>query len=320
MSIHVTCNCGQQFRAQPHLYGKRVACPSCGSPLDVPTPRPTATAGGSIPVACRCGSRFNAQPHLAGKRVACPNCAQTIVVPTARVQTPTPTFEDEQPGLDLASLPVPTGSNYLPAANYTHQPTRRTRKPLNPLPLIIGGIILAGAAVLGFAAVAAWNGVSNAIADWKKVDWQEHDAGPYKITFPYKPRENRMGLGPSGWKAGRGRLTCGIIHTPIPSHQQLGPDWRRETLEKALEIGYTEQGGSLASQQDIDFHGCPGKACVYDVTIRGIPAKIHARLYVIRGNIYNLDWIVPADNPRQEEMTRFFDSLVVKGVNDQEVD
>lgn len=82
MSVQVKCPCGQAFVAKPHLYGKQVACPSCGSHLTIPNP--AASQGEKIPVACICGQRFNAPPELAGKRVACPVCRQPIAVPAGQ--------------------------------------------------------------------------------------------------------------------------------------------------------------------------------------------------------------------------------------------
>lgn len=40
----VACRCGQQFRAPPHLAGKRVKCPACGDPLDIVAQRAAAPA------------------------------------------------------------------------------------------------------------------------------------------------------------------------------------------------------------------------------------------------------------------------------------
>jgi hypothetical protein len=86
MSIPVTCTCGQQFMAQPHLAGQRVACPNCGNPLTIPASNEQATATieevpSSNIVSCQCGQSFKAPPHLAGKRVPCPSCGQPIDIP-----------------------------------------------------------------------------------------------------------------------------------------------------------------------------------------------------------------------------------------------
>lgn len=36
MPIKVSCDCGQRFRAKKELAGKRLKCPNCGRPLEVP--------------------------------------------------------------------------------------------------------------------------------------------------------------------------------------------------------------------------------------------------------------------------------------------
>jgi len=103
------CTCGQAFAARPELYGKTVACPSCGSALTVPNP--AASADAKIPVACACGQRFNAPSSLAGKRVACPVCQQAINVPAGApdvglqaVSSTADSFWDGIP--DVASAPA----------------------------------------------------------------------------------------------------------------------------------------------------------------------------------------------------------------------
>src|SRR5690242_6322536 len=38
MAISVQCDCGRALRLKDHLAGKRVKCPDCSSPLNVPQP------------------------------------------------------------------------------------------------------------------------------------------------------------------------------------------------------------------------------------------------------------------------------------------
>jgi RNase P subunit RPR2 len=83
MTIEVGCQCGKRFKAQPHLAGKRVGCPSCGSPITIPLERRPKTPASAIEVTCQCGQRFGAKPHLAGKRVRCPVCQRPLQVPEA---------------------------------------------------------------------------------------------------------------------------------------------------------------------------------------------------------------------------------------------
>ena len=44
MPIPVSCQCGQAFRAKDDLAGKRVKCPKCGQPLQIPGPNPSDSA------------------------------------------------------------------------------------------------------------------------------------------------------------------------------------------------------------------------------------------------------------------------------------
>ncbi len=125
MSIPVTCSCGQQFMAQPHLAGKRVPCPSCGNPLTIPTSadQPSSPAGepaGANIVTCQCGQSFKAPPHLLGQRVPCPSCGQPIDIPAAPgSDPPKPT-----PVAPVASSPAPKA-----AAETRPKPATASPKP-----------------------------------------------------------------------------------------------------------------------------------------------------------------------------------------------
>lgn len=110
MSIKVTCQCGQSFAAKDKLAGRRVKCPHCAEPLEIPgrvADRPaTALAGAKkqrnateqgdateqrgtgaqrksdrIPVVCQCGKRLKVKREMAGKRVKCPQCGQPLTIP-----------------------------------------------------------------------------------------------------------------------------------------------------------------------------------------------------------------------------------------------
>ena len=107
MTIKVSCQCGKKFAAPPHLAGKSVPCPSCGSPILIAAPpaasppsvpRATSTVDGNV-VSCRCGQQFRAPNHLAGRQVSCPVCQQPILIPAAGGL-----------GLDV-SLPDPPAAN-----------------------------------------------------------------------------------------------------------------------------------------------------------------------------------------------------------------
>lgn len=81
MTLEVRCQCGKRFMAKPHLAGKRVACPSCGSTITIPARQPPTTPAPVTVVACQCGQRFSVKPNVAGKKVRCTVCQQPIQVP-----------------------------------------------------------------------------------------------------------------------------------------------------------------------------------------------------------------------------------------------
>lgn len=85
MTIHANCGCGAKFEAKDELAGKRVKCPTCGSPLTVPNRTAPATP---IRVACQCGQAFQAKATLSGKSVQCPACHQALWVPHLSTASP----------------------------------------------------------------------------------------------------------------------------------------------------------------------------------------------------------------------------------------
>lgn len=93
MTVAVSCACGKRFAAPDSLLGKRVPCPSCGSPIAIPVavsravpqarvepepPAPNAASG--IRVACQCGKAFLASATMLGKAARCPSCGGTILI------------------------------------------------------------------------------------------------------------------------------------------------------------------------------------------------------------------------------------------------
>jgi len=110
--------------AQPHLAGKRVGCPSCGSPITIPAAQRPTTPTPDILVTCRCGQRFSAKPHLAGKTVRCLNCQQPIQVPNAsnaslpaQVAPLEPPQVDDDLWGDLPTAPAPSTEPTLASAH-----------------------------------------------------------------------------------------------------------------------------------------------------------------------------------------------------------
>ena len=117
------------------------------------------------------------------------------------------------------------------------------------------------------------------------------------------------------WKTTCGKLTASAGATRIPLAKRNEDGWEEEFWNLIRTANVDDR--QLVSEQDIEFRGCMGKAFVFDMSIRGTPAKIHTRFLIGGGFLYELNWIVPADNPRQDEMAKFFDSFAIKGVNDR---
>jgi len=123
MPIPIACQCGRRFAAPDHLLGKRVACPGCGSTINVARPNRTApqpSTAAKIPVRCQCGQAFGAAQRLAGKTVSCPACKQPLAVPT---MTETPSVP-----MDATSKNVSVSK---PRSLQISQPAAKNLKAIN---------------------------------------------------------------------------------------------------------------------------------------------------------------------------------------------
>ncbi len=91
-SLQVECTqCKRRFAAKPHLAGKRVKCPKCGTPIDIP--KPELETGlevlDSIEVRCNsCLSDFTANAEDVGTDVPCPMCDVLVTVRGGSAETP----------------------------------------------------------------------------------------------------------------------------------------------------------------------------------------------------------------------------------------
>ncbi len=101
MPIQVTCSCGKSVAAPSKLAGKKVKCPGCKEPLQVPSANgkasgksasgkskngKSATNGSSaaIKASCSCGKSFKASAKAAGKKVRCPACKEPVTIPSGK--------------------------------------------------------------------------------------------------------------------------------------------------------------------------------------------------------------------------------------------
>ena len=138
MSIAVNCaQCGHEMRAKEKYAGKRVKCPECGQPVQVPdAPEVAGTAAavkapaaedaapppagdgepgpvdiqagsGSASVALKCPKCFyekRIKSELAGKQVKCPKCRQTMTVHRVADGMPMPASPMDQKPPNLPSF------------------------------------------------------------------------------------------------------------------------------------------------------------------------------------------------------------------------
>ncbi len=93
MPIKTSCECGATFAVPDQLAGKRVKCPKCAQPTQVPgsaskTEGPGAGTSDSgaaahLTISCGCGKRIRVPRQSAGKAVKCPGCGKPLLVPAA---------------------------------------------------------------------------------------------------------------------------------------------------------------------------------------------------------------------------------------------
>ena len=330
MSIVVSCRCGQRFAAQPHLAGKQVACPVCGQALQVPrqpaaapaaAARPAAPTAKKIPVACQCGSQFLAEPQLAGQRVGCPKCGQAISIPASAAAS-------RSAAVDLSADPLAAAvamQSRAPAAPRIGAPslgraapTRRKKKPFNPQPFIVGGLI-AGAAVLVIAlGIGAFYGIRGLVrsvgGSSGSSGWEEYTSSEGKFSvqlptgmFSRKINEQRPGAGLTmrveGVRFMDGR-EAGIAHAPLSV-----------PMDEATFLSLTSQELSrqhqVRRQQDVQVQGHPGKELEYE-----IPAgDVVSRFFLADGRFYEVTWAARRGKLKPEDYQKFFESFRLLSAN-----
>jgi Protein of unknown function (DUF1559) len=115
MPVAMTCACGKQFRVPDELVGRRVKCPGCGDPVNVPAPakaaaKPAVPTKAAVPARkpapadddslaergkpalirfeCECGKSLQAKAEHAGKKIRCPGCQELVTVPAEEEEEP----------------------------------------------------------------------------------------------------------------------------------------------------------------------------------------------------------------------------------------
>lgn len=115
MPIVVQCACGGKFQAKDELAGKRLNCPSCKSPIQVPNPQANRQAAkpanGEMAVQCQCGQKFKAKSEMAGKKAKCPKCQSPILIPGGKAPA-TPAAKQPAAGAGKINVQCTCGQVY----------------------------------------------------------------------------------------------------------------------------------------------------------------------------------------------------------------
>ncbi|MHC4694780.1 MAG: zinc ribbon domain-containing protein, partial [Planctomycetota bacterium] len=103
--IRLKCsNCGQKIKTDDKYAGKRVRCPSCKQPLQIPQAEGRTSPGKSTVIKFRCpncSQKIGVSPDYAGKVVRCAKCKHRL-----RVPQPPGVAAQPKPQNDLAPLRV----------------------------------------------------------------------------------------------------------------------------------------------------------------------------------------------------------------------
>lgn len=125
-----------------------MSCPSCSSPIAIPTASRAPAV--QITVGCQCGQRFAAPPHLAGKQIPCPVCRQPIFVPQSQSEVTDPFLGDVSSMVSAAPTrpPPPSTSFNQPTQGFFQRSTQKKQKRQMPesarnasVGLAIGGFL-----------------------------------------------------------------------------------------------------------------------------------------------------------------------------------
>jgi hypothetical protein len=152
MPVLFQCSCGRKLSVAEEHRGKRIRCPHCGGPTEVPgQTRPAAARAPAemVRFACPCGKEMQARAEHGGQIVECPVCGADVTIPSDPQRA---RFRAEQPQSSRAA-PAPP----LPKKERAPRPNRDVaelvrKRPLWPWAVAAGLllVLLAGGATGGW--------------------------------------------------------------------------------------------------------------------------------------------------------------------------
>ncbi|MBI2477431.1 MAG: hypothetical protein HYV60_01885 [Planctomycetia bacterium] len=282
MAIPVTCQCGKSFNAKPELAGRRVTCPACGSPLQIP----------AMPVP----SRDDDPPGLGG-------FDEQVFSPAPRA------------GVPIGGARMPS-SSYTSAARQSRTSSGSSKKPGVKLAMMIGGFAIGGVlvtCVVVAVLVAAFQGARESARRW--VEYESAD-GSYTVSMPQQPQTRMQSAAtPAGTvtiniaMVDLGRHGAYMVsYNKLPATSELPePD---ALLKDGVIRAMQNINGSIRSEESITLFGHPGKEVVFDGQSKEQPLTGSSRFVVTDHILYQLVWIGP---PGQlpDNVQRFFDSFQI---------
>ncbi len=299
VSLVATCSCGQSFRATPELAGRRVQCPTCGAPLQIP-PQAAPPSAESDPLGLGPldETAFNAPvPSSPG--------SVTLSTPTSYA---TPARNKSGSGsnrglyialgvgggvMALVVVVVVLLALLLPAVRAARDAARRAQaKSDQP------------AAASGDEAVSEEHGV--AASDWETYT---SSTGGYSI---FMPRSVTVKNRPTATPHGRTQLVLvtaeqGNRGAFCASHcflPRVAGD-PNQIVEQSVQGMMRTYSTTVSSHRSFTFEGCPAREVEFD----GGHLIGHVQVILAGNTVYQLFWMGPPGSKPEQEVRRFFDSF-----------
>jgi hypothetical protein len=288
MTIVVSCCCGRQFAAQPHLLGEQLPCPFCGQPIPI--------ARRQIPTASN---------HAIGA-------------------TSDSTLGDNGLNDRTALAPAgPVSAIVLPSPEPYKRPRKKIR--INPRPFILTGVTVLIVLILAGAGLAVYECVQRlSTVSWTTYVSEE---GGFSVRLPdnafayevKQRRETKLNIGAYRPYTFEGivfadKTRVGVFYFDFPS-----PPSDPANLPKYMRFLEPQYHGEtiLKSQQEISLGGYVGRETVYEQRNEGRSVPIYSRWYLVGSRVYEVAWMPARDEPSLEDRRLLFDSFQLLGRDSQ---